>query len=97
MSNFENHFLRIYFKFPLNVGICIQFYSFLSTKVYKTLPDGITFEEVVGLISTYPSKTSANLFGMSEDAEIACQQLRAQSLVDTLTSVQPIISSTFGG
>ena len=65
--------------------------------MYHPLPSRQLFPEVCKYIEELPVKDNPDLVGMDDNAETAYLELEAESLVSTVLSVQPRLSSTLVG
>ncbi|KAH3851243.1 hypothetical protein DPMN_093722, partial [Dreissena polymorpha] len=72
-------------------------YSYSPNKIYQPVRDGMKFTDVVTYIESLPADNSADIFGMTTNAEKACREIQANDLMTTIISVQPRLSMGFMG
>lgn len=65
--------------------------------MYSPLPDTVNFSDVLGFIEALPDYDTPDIFGMTENAEKACREFQANDIVETVTSMQPRMSSGLTG
>ena len=72
-------------------------YLLFFFQVYHPLRSHTVFEEVANYIEELPVNDNPDLVGMDANAETAYLELEAETLVATVLSVQPRLSSTLVG
>ena len=79
----------------INPGILDDDFQLAPGEAYKSPPAG-DLESYRGVISRLPINPHPNIFGLHENADIACAQTETQELCDIMLSLQPKVA-TGGG
>ena len=72
----------------INPAILEEGYSFSSSGIYKLPFKGTNVEGMVDYVQTLPEVDSPEIFGMNENADIACLSRESNDLLKTVLSIQ---------
>jgi dynein heavy chain, axonemal len=72
----------------LNPAILEEGYAYTSSGIYKLPARGTTVQEMLDYVQTLPEIDSPEIFGMNDNADIACLANESNYLLDTVLSIQ---------
>ena len=72
----------------INPSILEEGYSFTHSGVYKLPKEGSTVNEMLEYVQTLPDFDSPEIFGMNDNADIACLASESNYLLSTVLSIQ---------
>ena len=72
----------------LNPAIIEEGYSYTSSGIYKLPTDGSNVESIIEYVQNLPDVDSPEIFGMNENANIACLADESSYLIETVLSIQ---------
>lgn len=72
----------------VNSEILEDGYAFTSSGVYKLPPKGTDVQGMLSVVQGLPEVDSPEIFGMNDNADIACLASESRYLIDTILSIQ---------
>ena len=72
----------------INPAIIEEGYSYTSSGIYKLPPDGSNIESIIDYVQNLPDADNPEIFGMNENANIACLADESNYLISTVLSIQ---------
>lgn len=72
-------------------------FAYDSNKMYPSIPESLSFNEVMSFVEGLPNHDTPDVFGMTENAEKACREFLATDMINTVISVQPRRATSLSG